>query len=191
MSRRTKLLITALFLVLLAIPTVYITFTWNPQEPWRARIVEVQDEQGGEKKKLVIEVENISSVPLCIYIAVVEGPSAPPDQSFPPSLEPLGPTAPSPPGWGVPHTLHVPSHQVRRFHITVSRADWEAMPESAWAVGLVWASGTKHRATTAFLWLQSHVPRSWEDHVPFPSLSDSNLPLGTWESAPQTTSHHQ
>jgi hypothetical protein len=37
MSRRAKLLITALFLMLLAIPAAYITLTWRPANPLRFR----------------------------------------------------------------------------------------------------------------------------------------------------------
>jgi hypothetical protein len=124
MSRRTKLLITALFFVLLAIPAVYVILSWSPHEPWRARLVAVQDHQGGEKKNLVVEVENTSSVPLCIYMATLDGPASPPDTSFPPILEPLGPGASSPSVFGGEfYSLHVPPRQVQRFHISVSVAD--------------------------------------------------------------------
>ncbi|QIF01964.1 hypothetical protein [Roseimicrobium sp. ORNL1] len=191
MSRRTKLIITALFLVLLVIPVVYVILSWNPHEPWRARLVAVQDHQGGEKKEVVIEVENISSVPLCIYIATLDGPGVPPEQSFPLLLEPLGPTAPSPPELGGQYSLHVPPREVQRLHVSVSMADLETVPASARSVDLLWASGTKHRTIAGLLWLQRHLPSSSEDYVPFPSLGGSTLALDIGESASQTLVHHK
>jgi hypothetical protein len=74
MSRRSKLLITALFLVLLGIPAVYIALTWHAVDPFRFRYVgrgevvmrSVDPFGGGPEYPVVpisIEVQNISKHP--------------------------------------------------------------------------------------------------------------------------------
>ncbi|RBP36940.1 hypothetical protein DES53_11581 [Roseimicrobium gellanilyticum] len=71
MSRRSKLLITALFLVLLGIPIGYVLYGWNVPEPLRFRVVahEVEPEVPVPETThhLRIEVQNTSSVP--VYLA--------------------------------------------------------------------------------------------------------------------------
>ncbi|MEZ0276079.1 MAG: hypothetical protein ACAH88_14320 [Roseimicrobium sp.] len=72
MSRRTKLIITALFLALLAIPAVYAVLTWNPHDPIRVRAL-----PGDHTTPFVgmanqpVLMENTSSIPLRVYF--VEG----------------------------------------------------------------------------------------------------------------------
>ncbi|MEZ0275526.1 MAG: hypothetical protein ACAH88_11535 [Roseimicrobium sp.] len=64
MSRRTKLIITALFLVLLGIPTVYVVLSWRPRDPIQFRFVE-QYVQGDENSvptyyRIILEAVNVS-----------------------------------------------------------------------------------------------------------------------------------
>jgi hypothetical protein len=73
MSRRTKLLITAVFLVLLGIVAVYAVRLWTVKEPLRFRVVGVSRPVRGEPPhpewRLVryeIEVRNVTSVPVSI-----------------------------------------------------------------------------------------------------------------------------
>jgi hypothetical protein len=65
-SRRAKLLITALFLVLLGIPLVYVISHWHPEDPLRFRLVGSRVEQpdpfGPKFRVLTIEVENTSGI---------------------------------------------------------------------------------------------------------------------------------
>jgi hypothetical protein len=66
MSRRTKLIIVALFLVLLGIPVWHVGRNWNPPSPLRFRLVSqqsMQDESGFQWEELEIEVLNTSTAP--------------------------------------------------------------------------------------------------------------------------------
>jgi hypothetical protein len=64
MSRRAKLLLTALFLVLLGIPMVYLFLSWEPENPLRFRLLEekvVIDPDGKNCHAIVrMEVRNTS-----------------------------------------------------------------------------------------------------------------------------------
>jgi hypothetical protein len=72
MSRRTKLLITALFLVLLAIPAAYVAVTWRTPNPLRFHIVAYHEpsspEAWPEYGKLDLMVENTSNLPVHFFI---------------------------------------------------------------------------------------------------------------------------
>jgi hypothetical protein len=79
MSRRTKLLITALFLVLLAIPIAYVALTWTVKKPLRVRYVGLGEPEmsllspfNSRRTLLVpvqLELENTAFAP--IYISQV------------------------------------------------------------------------------------------------------------------------
>jgi hypothetical protein len=65
MSRRTKFLITALFLVLLAIPVAYVAYTWEPANPLRVRVLRIDTpsvHSGEPSHRMVhLEMRNSSS----------------------------------------------------------------------------------------------------------------------------------
>ncbi|MEZ0275646.1 MAG: hypothetical protein ACAH88_12140 [Roseimicrobium sp.] len=72
MSRRTKLIITALFLVLLGIPAAYVAITWHPANPLRFHLVEQKEiERMGVAGDgiFVITVMNTSNVPIRLGLA--------------------------------------------------------------------------------------------------------------------------
>jgi hypothetical protein len=65
MSRRTKIILTALFLVLLGIPAAYIVLTWRLENPLRFRVVgeclEHMPPYEGQLRVLTVEIENTSA----------------------------------------------------------------------------------------------------------------------------------
>ena len=86
MSRRTKLLITTIFLVLLAIPVVYIVLTWSPPNPLRFSVVDFHGppqadvlRMGTPAVSVNLAVENTSSSPVHLYTAVISKPGSRPD----------------------------------------------------------------------------------------------------------------
>ncbi|QIF01955.1 hypothetical protein [Roseimicrobium sp. ORNL1] len=69
MSRRTKLIILAVFLVLLAIPAAYVALTWSPKDPLRVRLIsmDMPGEQDPFKQMTMrMELENTSTVPIFV-----------------------------------------------------------------------------------------------------------------------------
>lgn len=67
MSRRTKLLFLAVFLVLLAIPAAYVALTWHPAFPLRFHLESIDEklvEDDPRYRSLRIRVENASSIPI-------------------------------------------------------------------------------------------------------------------------------
>ncbi|QIF01988.1 hypothetical protein [Roseimicrobium sp. ORNL1] len=74
MSRRTKLLITALFLVLLGILAVYLFQSWKPENPLRFQVVSVTSPTPATGRQyhpylLEFTVTNTSRVPMTLHFA--------------------------------------------------------------------------------------------------------------------------
>ncbi|QIF01952.1 hypothetical protein [Roseimicrobium sp. ORNL1] len=78
MSHRTKLIIAAIFLVLIAIPAAYVIRTWHPTNPLRFRFSEVHPEADLKKgiRKITVTVENASDAPVQLYGASIEVPNS-------------------------------------------------------------------------------------------------------------------
>ncbi|QIF01954.1 hypothetical protein [Roseimicrobium sp. ORNL1] len=82
MSRRTKLIILALFLVLLAIPAAYVALTWHPQNPLHFHLERIHqaselDHKGG--RRLRIRVENSSHAEIHLFKVLMEEQGNSPD----------------------------------------------------------------------------------------------------------------
>ena len=74
MSRRTKLLITAFFFLLLAIPVVHLFLTWAPENPLSFRWLSVEPVDAGvpfSRPVMDFEVENTSGAPIHLWQAVL------------------------------------------------------------------------------------------------------------------------
>jgi hypothetical protein len=155
MSRRTKLIIAALFLVLLAIPVGYVILTWSTPDPLRFRMVSYEDlsdgASGGYRGKLNLMVENTSSVPVHIHSAIVQ------------KVDPHSVSASNPfstwivdvPDDGV---LLIPPHASRPCH---SLGFFGVDSISAFdhtEVFYIWMTGTRHKAWLTRRWLGDHVP---------------------------------
>jgi hypothetical protein len=67
MSRRTKLWIAAVFVLLISGPIVYLALAWSPDNPLRFRVVDphaAASADPSDRQNVVVEVENTSSFPL-------------------------------------------------------------------------------------------------------------------------------
>jgi hypothetical protein len=74
MSRRTKVILLAIFVVLLGLPTIYVALTWHPPNPLRFRLLAVYPDgtlSGGEKL-LRIRIENTSIAPVQFDCAAID-----------------------------------------------------------------------------------------------------------------------
>ncbi|RBP36976.1 hypothetical protein DES53_115117 [Roseimicrobium gellanilyticum] len=178
MSPRTKRIILAIFLVLLAIPVVYLALTWHPRNPWRIRQVTAQVDSMRGVQVLEIELENTSSVPLHIYAAMLErtaaaGAHGPRGVILAPQGQPLRLT-----GVGVlgQYPMRAPSHGVLRFEVPVRDAAKDLASDEL-CVGCVWASNTKHYALMVCGWLEEKLPLRWKPLVPMPTFGKDSVPL--------------
>jgi len=78
MSRRTKLIILAIFFVLLAIPAVYLAFHWHPRSPLRFRVVETALPPMAyyhTDTQVTVAVENVTSVPIYLRYMTLPSPA--------------------------------------------------------------------------------------------------------------------
>lgn len=62
MSRRTKLWIAAVFVLLMSGPIIYLSLAWSPENPLRFRVVDPQ----AASQDAVFEVENTTSFPMVL-----------------------------------------------------------------------------------------------------------------------------
>jgi hypothetical protein len=178
MSRRTKLITTALFLVLLAIPAAYVAFTWSPENPLRIRITSA----GGNAPLTIqplgyyvlpVEVKNTSSTPVNLV-------------SLSPSLvlpfgTPLGDSAVE-----LPFLLSelrrsgivIPPHSTVPASLRILGKDLAQAERTGclWA-RYVWISGTKAEAIKFTEWISFIPPVSWYDPVPHPRPDYDDTPV--------------
>ncbi|QIF01957.1 hypothetical protein [Roseimicrobium sp. ORNL1] len=92
MSRRTKLILLGIFLVLLAIPVWHVASNWNSPNPLRFRLVS-REKDGKYSERVVIEARNTSTSARCIQSVVLQRVQEP----YPPFLGviELGPVIPA------------------------------------------------------------------------------------------------
>jgi hypothetical protein len=73
MSRRTKLLILAIFLVLMAIPAVHFYFHWRPENPLRFQLVKAGSSSplNPHDQRVPVIVRNSSATPIHLQFAFI------------------------------------------------------------------------------------------------------------------------
>jgi hypothetical protein len=89
MSRRTKLIILAIFLALLAMPIWHVASNWNPPNPLRFRLLSKQSlpvKDGRKEVRLEVEVLNTTTAPRYLYHAYVKQVEEPLDPFMPSML---------------------------------------------------------------------------------------------------------
>ncbi|MEZ0275295.1 MAG: hypothetical protein ACAH88_10355 [Roseimicrobium sp.] len=184
MSRRTKLIITAIFLVLLGIPLAHVFWSWRPENPLCFSIVAQTLPSFGHgpfrERVLVVEVRNTSHVPVYlsdakllafnpsrgrrhVFVELEKFLLGPGSTS---AYDPFKPRlAPIPPG-GIRRTeVHVPDDAASQFHHTAPTIDY------------VYFSETKHTAFDLSRWLMEKVPLRFARHVPKPRTDTATIPL--------------
>ena len=111
MSRRTKLILLGIFLLLLAIPIWHVGSNWAPANPLRFRLIsrerlpalewEKKEEEGYHMEGLEIEVRNTSTSPRSLEIAQVQwcqGKTDAAAETFSDLVDPFAPVPVIPPG---------------------------------------------------------------------------------------------
>lgn len=163
MSRRTKLIITALFLVLVSIPVVYVVLTWSPAEPLRFRVVgdrTVETPRDGRTRRVLeIEIENTSMVP----VQTMSGSLILRDQDGEHDVGPAGLL-----NIVIPHSRNL-APVIIPSHSSIRREAWldayehrdpfilKASLQGA-TIQYWWHSATKAQGRLIFLWLKEHGP---------------------------------
>jgi hypothetical protein len=180
MSRRTKLIILAVFLVLLAIPTIYIALTWHPAFPLRFVVESIDPEpmKGSSYRHLHVRVENTGPVPVHFYggfMYAIYGPVSNPEN-------PSGGLSPQEDIAGAPWAnmdegLIMPAYG--NLHIRGAiRADLVNLPEGGeFLVQCTWQTATHARVGRALAWAREHSPWWIGDSIPHDSLLEAVAPV--------------
>jgi hypothetical protein len=201
MSRRTKLCLTALFLVLLAIPVGYVGLTWHVGEPLHFRYtgmrhvpVTVKGGPLGERHEqmLVIdfEADNANSIDIYLWEAhlLPKAPSTsdPVDATLligrSSSLGQLHPEASGPAlshrlGFTVPEPSPVPAHGIRRFSVLTSKETAAKFHPAKAHVLYTWRTATQHRVDKVLWWCRSLLPEKYRDNLRGPGYTMDITPI--------------
>ncbi|MEZ0277254.1 MAG: hypothetical protein ACAH88_20245 [Roseimicrobium sp.] len=169
MSRRTKLIILAIFLVLLAIPAAYVICTWHPENPLRFHPVEqVEIEPLGVAKDRVfaVSVENTSHAPVRLVLAFPSWRSR-----IHEGREDLGVIRPSYQEHDFrsdKEYLLIPPRTSRRCTVRVQLEDVTSFPstETGMQTSYYWYSDTRGHLVDACDWLREHAPRALHSVIP-------------------------
>jgi hypothetical protein len=185
MSRRTKLLIAALFLVLLSIPVGYILLTWSPANPLRFRLIGPEPSAGqvvNETTWYEIEVRNTSCVDIQMFDTNVISldPTGKPLRS----IGTLQTRTTSPLYyWGY---TSVPAYGTIRSRTLIADQDIPYITAGDVRVNYNCVSQTRHLWMNVQRWISKLVVR--KAPVPFqePSLEELNSDTDMVELAPAT-----
>ncbi|MEZ0275525.1 MAG: hypothetical protein ACAH88_11530 [Roseimicrobium sp.] len=156
MSRSTKYIIAAVFLVLLSIPVVYVVLTWHPRSPLTFRLVGQEmktDRDGFPLRVLDIEITNSSEVPISLHAAMVhDGPHISLERGY------LGEVRPE---FDVDRRVMVPFTVPARGSIrrpAALHAEIEQVPVGEIHIAYIWNSRTRQSAVKCWFWLDDRMP---------------------------------
>lgn len=155
MSRRTKLVIAAIFLLLLAIPVAYVALTWRTPNPLRFQVIRYHDPLKAEALgKIELRVENTSDLPVHLF----------PGFKFWKTLGglPDGGIYPERPGF-----ILIAPRGTASFPANVEYHTLD-LPSSGevYQMGYSWHSGTAHKVDEVRVWLLTHLPKPLSAMVP-------------------------
>jgi hypothetical protein len=176
MSRRTKLLITALFLVLMSIPVIHLTRTWQPENPLRFHVV---GERIGEVppyrekiRVLTLEIENTSAASVVLGYGYVEPAEA---QERPRILGMLGALVEARGAYDLPMTIG--PHKGILCELMFEEGVPHDTPLENVVLDYSWRSTTLKRAQEISAWLHGKLPQNIAQHLPIPETSMDTQPL--------------
>jgi hypothetical protein len=175
MSRRTKLIITALFLVLLGIPTIYVVLTWHAVNPLRFRLVSPPPKPGDDRPRTMeFEVENTSAASIHVLIALWdESPEPGKLGALRGSL--LSRLNPGPDGLV---RLTVPARSTLRFVSEIEyMSDTEGLHVESAQIQYGWFSHPKYLTSRALDWISSFLPESPQRHYYMYNPDEDIAPL--------------
>ncbi|RBP36990.1 hypothetical protein DES53_115131 [Roseimicrobium gellanilyticum] len=154
MSRRTKFIIAAIFLVLLAVPAVYLTYTWQPYKPLILRLEHIAPMSEHDPlgyRDIRISVENTSPAVIYLVAILIEVPGKEPSWANPTGIVieeyQSGGSVPTVPGAMIigPHRRVQLEGELLPEHIRAAqRGDllghhyWESQPRRTWSGFLTW-----------------------------------------------------
>ncbi|QIF01984.1 hypothetical protein [Roseimicrobium sp. ORNL1] len=170
MSRRTKLLITALFLVLLGIPVGYAILFWSVDQPLRFRCVTALPQEMAQGHPmmppetvipLIFEVENTKPYPVYLSNVIIREytpGSSSPDGYFP--LNYHSRKAPARSSSAVPSlsAQSIPAHGVTRFEVLMNPAAARTLGPDKVRLIPHCASPPRKWAIDAQNWLRARLP---------------------------------
>jgi hypothetical protein len=170
MSRRTKLLLTAPFLVLLAIPGIYIALTWSPPMPLRFRVLRVHTKPpyvADAYVPVLVSVENSGFHPVHLLMADARVRDISSTEAG--SLGHIYPETQDPEGFGEGATepFIIPAHRTVELWAMILGDAVHQAENGQLQLTCLWLTGTKYRAydlresahTYIPSWLNSRVPR--------------------------------
>jgi hypothetical protein len=177
MSRRTKLTITTLFLVLLGIPVVYLAFTWSPVEPLRFRLLSLHPLPADTSRELLeIEVTNTSAVPIHLFMAVLQRDSATGgvEEVLALSASKGHSASPSAATTGGSSSIRIPAHSTVKCEAEI---DHVANVQGSARMNHTWISHPKYLTYKMVIGLYPYVPESLYHYIPRPQFSESDALL--------------
>jgi hypothetical protein len=171
MSRRTKLIITAIFLVLLGIPVVYTVLTWSIEPPLSFRCVAALPEEmlqwnsGGPPEPstpFIIEVRNPSPYPVGFYTMAprhhAPGGRLPGGYYLNISCRMWELQDKPLPGVSTVHGDFIPPNGVKRFKVLVRARDAALFEMGTVDIGYYWASRVRKMAVDVKEWALPKLP---------------------------------
>jgi hypothetical protein len=165
MSRRTNLIIAAIFLVLLAIPVAYIALTWSPKNPFRVRLIsmEMPEEQDPFKAMTMhMEVENTSSVSIHFGDAAFRARRKDGAKSAPIFQRILLYSQDDPDRW----MYTIAPHSRRRFSAEVTDYDHATVDLDSAEMVYLYESHTKRRIVELLSRALEYGPDWFKEHLP-------------------------
>ncbi|RBP36986.1 hypothetical protein DES53_115127 [Roseimicrobium gellanilyticum] len=156
MSRRTKLIIAASLLVLLAIPVTYVVLAWRLEDPLRFHVVgermEYMPAYAEELRVLAVEVENTSAVTVGIRRAYLGEAAATAKPMILGGMDTLIITYESPP------PVIIPAHRKILRKFLVEEGVPMDKPLHEFSVKYTWNSRMAIQADALVLWLWKVLP---------------------------------
>jgi hypothetical protein len=155
MSRRAKLIITAVFLALLAIPLAYVALTWTTPNPLRFHSVSNHDPLKAEALcRIELVVENTSDLPVHLFLGFKYWKTL--------GGLPDGGIYPERPGF-----IHIAPRGSVSLSAHVEHHAPGLIPSGeVYQVAYSWLSGTTYRLDDVRLWLLTHLPEPLSAMVP-------------------------
>lgn len=197
MSRRTKLLITAVFLVLLAVPVVYVAISWHPPNPLRFRLqssVSDSEVMGGPALAgyfiVQVSIENRTPFPMYFKGAAGSAPHGPHVFRDAPSVfifsEDMRGRLDAP-FTGMQQTL-IPAYGEIDVTGLLAPELKNSIHEGAILIHGDWQSRTRELATNAAFWIRTHNPHWVPDIFPALPPTEETMPLEIGNQVPRLPS---
>ncbi|RBP36931.1 hypothetical protein DES53_11572 [Roseimicrobium gellanilyticum] len=184
MSRRTKLIILALFLVLLAIPMAYVTLTWRPVDPLRFRMLNIETPSKFHPlevahRVLYLEVENTASTTVRMGSAMImhgaEVHEIQPRTGKRTIL--LDRVVNGAISTDMMEDVVLPPRGRWQGRIHLPFTVEETWPLEESAVGYNYVSSSRHRVLSWYRSLRLLLPKSWSKQLPEPEVHRAAAPL--------------